>query len=210
MSSPYFSHSKYSEQALQNRLQNAGLEYLCYRRQNLDPDDQLIIECCWLNCASVVSLRRPSASRLTLLRTHRRGINSNFIHDLLKANLKPNHIFQAMLLWSKFNPSCIVSQKAFELSIWEQSGDISDSDYLETIRAPSFTTLETMRFIVHAFDECMDGWVDWSIPLSRLHSPKMSVILMVLIYFASGFIWIFQVIWWFLLMIQEYHLWFTN
>ena len=144
MSSPYFSHSKYSEQVPKNSLQNAAV--LPYE----DPDDQLIVECCRLNCASVVSLRRPSASRLTLLRTHRREINSNFIHDLLKANLKPIHIFQAMLLWSKFNPSCIVSQIAFELSIWEQSGDISDLfvNYLGTIRAPSFTTLDTMLYIV--------------------------------------------------------------
>ena len=91
---------------------------------DLDPDDQLIVECCRLNCASVVSLRRPSASRLTLLRTHRREINSNFIHDLLKANLKPNHIFRAMLLWSKLNPSRTVSKIAFELTFWGRSRDV--------------------------------------------------------------------------------------
>ena len=158
MSSPYFSHSKYSEQAQQNRLQNAGLEYLCYRRQNLDPDDQLIVECCWLNCASVVSLRRPSASRLTLLRTHRRGINSNFIHDLLKANLKPN---PNNALVVEIQPKLYSLPNSFWAvylgTIWGYFGFGLFGDDSST----KFHHLGYNAFYcMHLMNACMDGWIE--------------------------------------------------
>ena len=42
-----------------------------------------------------------------------------------------------MLLWSKLNPSRIVSQIAFELTFWDDLGMFDYGEYLGTMWAPS-------------------------------------------------------------------------
>ena len=66
-----------------------------------------------------------------------------------------------MLLWSKFNPSCIVSQIAFELvhlgTIWGYFGFGLFGDDSST----KFHHLGYNAFYcMHLMNACMDGWIE--------------------------------------------------